>query len=492
MIVKALLAEAYARGLRLYVDDGRLRCLAPHGDIDPKLRARLVEHRQELLQVLSKRNEVATIDEPDVAPMSQVQQSFYYDHLLYPESSAFNMCFSVLIDGQLDLRALQTAVDAIVRRHTILRTTYHEHDGELIQNVHDSLSVDVEFVETPISIADAGMMSRPFDLQVGPPIRVRVCREGPMLHRLNLEIHHIACDAIALHVLIEELRLHYDAEIQQRPTLRTPMAGSYIEYTFRQKAYLDSAEHREAMDYWRQELSEPWKCPELGPADDPLAGHNLKRQAVELDSVLVSQIDCAAAAYGGTRFELLFTALFSAYAQQFQCDDIMIGMTCTGRTHPDDLRTVGCFTNLLPVRQCNLLGLSFEELGAHIRPRIRASLAYQDTPFSYLRRLLARNGTQTRGIDFTFTYVPTEPVPGDWRGLRLTEVRADAREAKAAVHLQLVGRRDGLVGSFHYMPSLTSAALVQSLCQLWVRRLSQVGTISPHQAGIALAKEMTI
>ncbi|MDY4298378.1 MULTISPECIES: condensation domain-containing protein, partial [unclassified Xanthomonas] len=70
------------------------------------------------------------------APLSYAQQRLWFIDRLSGGSRQYNITLPVKIHGRLDMDALVAALDAIVRRHEVLRTTYHEHaDGSVLQRI---------------------------------------------------------------------------------------------------------------------------------------------------------------------------------------------------------------------------------------------------------------------------------------------------------------------------------------------------------------------
>src|SRR5688572_15377719 len=67
------------------------------------------------------------------APLSFSQERLWFLHQLEPESYAFNITSAVRLIGELNVPALERALNEIVRRHEALRTTFDHVDGELAQ-----------------------------------------------------------------------------------------------------------------------------------------------------------------------------------------------------------------------------------------------------------------------------------------------------------------------------------------------------------------------
>ena len=81
------------------------------------------------------------------APLSFAQQRLWFLDQLEPESSFYNIPNSVRLNGLLDVEALQKALNTIVNRHEILRTTITVVDGSPIQIVQQNRSVSLSTID---------------------------------------------------------------------------------------------------------------------------------------------------------------------------------------------------------------------------------------------------------------------------------------------------------------------------------------------------------
>jgi hypothetical protein len=62
----------------------------------------------------------------ELAPLSFAQERLWFLYQLEPESTAYNVCFPLQINGRLNLAALDQSINEAVRRHESLRTTFGE------------------------------------------------------------------------------------------------------------------------------------------------------------------------------------------------------------------------------------------------------------------------------------------------------------------------------------------------------------------------------
>ena len=74
-------------------------------------------------------------------PASFAQQRLWFLDRVRPGSPAYNVPIAVRLDGPLDLDPLRRALDEVVRRHEILRTTFDDDGGILRQVIADQASL---------------------------------------------------------------------------------------------------------------------------------------------------------------------------------------------------------------------------------------------------------------------------------------------------------------------------------------------------------------
>ncbi|WP_411016892.1 condensation domain-containing protein, partial [Salmonella sp. s51944] len=95
-----------------------------------------------------------------------------------------------------------------IARHETLRTTFRQ-DGEQVVQIVQPLStfelpVEAVHADALQALIDAEVQ-RPFDLERGPLLRVRLLRLAEDAHVLVLTQHHIVSDGWSMPVMVDEL-----------------------------------------------------------------------------------------------------------------------------------------------------------------------------------------------------------------------------------------------------------------------------------------------
>src|SRR5512146_433769 len=156
-------------------------------------------------------------------PVSFAQQRLWFLEQLAPGEPTYNLPYGCWLEGPLDTRALQRAMDAMVVRHAALRTSIVARDGVPEQVIADTGTVPIEHIELPPEL-DEGERTRsaesiavdlarkPFDLATAPLIRMALIAAGAGLHLLVLVMHRGISDESSMKILIGELSDVYRAE----------------------------------------------------------------------------------------------------------------------------------------------------------------------------------------------------------------------------------------------------------------------------------------
>jgi hypothetical protein len=80
-------------------------------------------------------------------PLSFAQQRLWFLDQLEPNSSVYNIPDTHSFTGPLNLHALERSLSEIVRRHEILRTTFHTVDGEPVQVIAEAQPQQLEVID---------------------------------------------------------------------------------------------------------------------------------------------------------------------------------------------------------------------------------------------------------------------------------------------------------------------------------------------------------
>jgi amino acid adenylation domain-containing protein len=357
-------------------------------------------------------------------PVSFAQQRLWFLDQLEPNEPTYNMPYATWLDGPLDPAALQRAMDALVARHSILRTRLVAVDGIPEQDVAESGTITIARVsaeDTARAESLANDIARtPFDLAAQPPMRTALIDVDAEQHLLVVVMHHSAGDGATIKIVMEELSALYRAETGGGAASLPELWIDYGDYAVWQRERMRGAELERLLSYWRGQLRGAPEVLSL-PTDRPRPARMSSRGAsarVVLDPALTGRLAALAQGADATMFMLFltgFVATLSRYAHQ---SDIVVDTQVAGRTHTELEPMVGMFTNTVLLRTSLADDATFSALLRRLRDITVDALMYEDLPFEKLIEDLAPDRTLAHApltqVQFVYgsLYSPPLEAPG--------------------------------------------------------------------------------
>jgi hypothetical protein len=249
-------------------------------------------------------------------PLSHGQRGLWFLHQLEPEGAAYNEALAWRIRSGLDVAALQAAFRALSDRHPALRTTYLSRAGEVVQQVRAGQRLPFEvadastWTQEELQLHVAEEARRPFDLERGPLLRLKLFARPQQEHVLLTTVHHVAVDLWSMATLMQELQLLYAAQKTGVGPVLPPLAFDYKDFVRWQAQMLAGPEGERHRAYWQQQLA--GELPVLGLATDrprpPVRTYRGAAHALRLSEELTGRLKALAVAEQATLFTLLLAA----------------------------------------------------------------------------------------------------------------------------------------------------------------------------------------
>ncbi|WP_249044250.1 non-ribosomal peptide synthase/polyketide synthase [Crossiella equi] len=316
-------------------------------------------------------------------PLSFAQQRLWFLDEFEPDSAAYISPTALSLDGELDLSALRSALDALVVRHESLRTTFSSVDGRGVQLVHEPVALalepeDVAREDVPALVREEA--TRPFDLRHGPLLRVRLFRVTGHEHVLSLMLHHIVTDGWSTGVLLAELAELYRAAVLGEPAELPELPVQYADFAVWERG--NDAALASQLDYWQTTLA--GAAPLELPTDRPRPAQRTTTGAEHSFTVpaeVLTGLKALGRAHGSTLFATLLAATQLVLHRWSGQDDISVGTVVAGRERPELQRLIGFFVNTLVLRSTVDGSRPFTEFLGQVRETVRGAFAHQDVPF---------------------------------------------------------------------------------------------------------------
>jgi amino acid adenylation domain-containing protein len=385
--------------------------------------AALSDEKRALLELLLKNR-----GREAVFPLSSAQKRFWFMYQLDSEKTYHNIPGILRISGQVNAGALQKALNEIIKRHEILRTTIQQRGNNPVQVVAPTLNAKLEIVELSalpdcekkaFELASV-QIQKPFDLVKGPLLRASLLKLACDDCILVLVLHHIITDGWSMAILVREMTLLYQAYVDGRPSSLAPLHLQYGDYAAWQQNWLQTEGLRCQLAYWTQQLAEAPAGLEL-VTDRPRALRRSMRSlhyVLPLERKLVRDLAMLTQRERVTQFMVLLTAYATVLLRHSGQEDIVIGAPIANRNRKEIEDLIGLFINMLPLR-CDLSGNpTLKEALRRARLLASAAFAHQDVPVERVIEELhpERTAAQTPLFQVVLTVenTPSRPlsVPG--------------------------------------------------------------------------------
>lgn len=334
----------------------------------------------------------------DAYPLARIQAGVIFHSQASLNSPMYHDIFLYHLRVRLDIQLFQKALQQLVERHAILRTSFDlTNFSEPLQLVHQTISV-------PFYVEDLRLLSpeqrqqaiknwieaektRNFDWNCPPLIRFFIHRLTDDSFYLILSFHDSILDGWSTASLLTELLHRYDALLNgEIYPLDSPPTIYFRDFIALERSMLKSTECQE---YWQKKLQNHvitklprWfstpdgnKNPQIGVLNVPISyqlSDGLKKLA-RLAEVPIKHVLLAA--------HLRVMSLLSGET------DILTGLESNGRLEERDAeQTLGIHLNTVPLR-LQLSGGTWVELVQQVFEAEGELLAFRRFPYAELKKL---------------------------------------------------------------------------------------------------------
>ncbi|RMR58801.1 Amino acid adenylation, partial [Pseudomonas syringae pv. syringae] len=401
-------------------------------------------------------------------PLSFAQQRLWFLAQMEGASAAYHIPAGLRIVGALDEAALQRALNRIVARHEVLRTTFVQTGDQAVE-----LCIHPEETGCPLRKYDltthadssselARLMNEEaigrFDLQQGPLIRGSLVRLSDEDHVLLLTMHHIVSDGWSMGVLTRELGALYASGCQAEADPLPQLSIQYADYAVWQRGWLSGAVLHKQSTYWQTALLDApallmLPSDRVRPAQQDYTGDAVP---VVLDATLSHELKALSRRHGTTLFMTLLAGWATVLSRLSGQDEVVIGSPVANRMSAEVGGLIGFFVNTLALRVNVSNDPTVETLLSRVKACTLAAYEHQDLPFEQVVELLkpVRSLSHSPLFQAMLSWQNTPPAELALAGLELTLLDSVARTAKYDVSLDLAEVEGRIVGSLEYATAL--------------------------------------
>lgn len=342
--------------------------------------------------------------------------------------------------------------------------------------------------ETQVRQIATAEAQHPFNLTIGPLLRIKLLQLDEAEYLLLLNLHHIVADGWSIGVLIRELGVLYKAfaEDKRCPDARSqsPAAGNaptefsldsmstlplpelpiqYADFAEWQREWLQgvgangSSPLQTQLAYWQKQLD--------GISVLNLPSDRLRRavptyrgakQFLELPRSLTQALEALSYQEDVTLFMTMLAAFQTLLYRYTQQEDITVGSPIANRNRSELEGLIGFFVNSLVLRTDFSGKPTFRELLNRVREVTLGAYSHQDLPFEKLVEELhpERDLSYHPFFQVVFSLQNTQIVALELPGLTLSPFEFDSKTAKLDLEFHLWQDLESLKGQMVYSTDL--------------------------------------
>ncbi|QDX94131.1 amino acid adenylation domain-containing protein [Brevibacillus laterosporus] len=436
------------------------------------------------IQAIAKYIEGGHIDESYTAipsvpgkefyPVSSAQKRMIILNQISQEGTGYNIPTVMVVDGTLDYGRFEQAVESLVQRHEILRTSFHTVNGEAVQRVNQDVKIKINYLESIEEQAEQVIEEfiQPFTLESAPLIRVGLVKLNKERHYLLIDMHHIISDGVSSNIFINELTRFYQGE--SLPELRI----QYKDFAVWENEFFQTEAFKKQEDYWVTAFSGEVTLLNL-PTDYPrptIQSFEGDRYSFGMEKELVDGLYRIASDRGTTLYMVLvaiYNVLLSKYSDQ---EEIIIGTPIAGRSHADTENLLGMFVNTLAMRNKPVGNKSFTEFLADVKNNALLAFENADYPFELLVEKidLSRDMSRNPLFDTMFILQNTDHNSFEIDEMKFTPYVPKGKHAKFDFSLEASEEKNEMKFCFEYSTNLYKKETIERMANHWLQIIRTV------------------
>lgn len=423
---------------------------------------------------------------------SAAQKRLYTAEQFITDATPYNLASVYCIEGELDLKRLQSTFLKLAERHEAFRTHFGMAEGEVVQYVEEYADSIVEYEKKPVSCIEKEIEDfvRPFDLEHGPLVRIKVISSSEKEHYFMIDMHHIISDQTSIGILMQEF-----AEIYAGKELQ-PQKISYKDFAAWQNKIFQTGKIDSQLQYWMKQFEDG--VPRLDLLKDFIAPDiRTYRGKVMHFSFSKDQnfnIHDFTLKKGITAYMLMIAALNILLWKYTSQKEILLGTAVAGRDHADLSSVVGMFVNILVVLTKIDSTLTVEEFLEYIKENMVSAYDNQDCPYDLLvdavRKEKEEGFNSLFDVAINYINMGTEELSID--GCRLSAYESTDISVKYDLMFVVEESQDSYKLDIEYASELYSEETIKQLGNRFITLIDEL--IGKHNdtlqsIGLALSEE---
>lgn len=287
--------------------------------------------------------------------LSSLQRMFWTSYNLNPDVPLYLETYSLRFHMKdFNLTDWQSGFNAMVEKHSILRTNFILKDDIPQQFIKDKVDfklvfIDLsneEFKEDKLNVCISEISNHPFILTKDILIRISIFNMGEEEYILLINMHHIIMDGWCASIILNDIKTF----LKKNEPLLEPAKLQYTDYVLWQKEQLDNGIWNNQRDYWKNILNR--EISSLVIPSDYLRNTNQHKAGVYFFSIsdeLLKQLKAVTKVYNTSLYKILLSAYVLLLHFLTEDTNIFVGIPVDARVKREFRKILGCFLNNLPL-----------------------------------------------------------------------------------------------------------------------------------------------
>ena len=427
----------------------------------------------------------------DAYPLAQLQAGMIFHSELSPESDIFHDVHSFHLQVHLDPEVLAKAVERVVQRHPLLRTSFDlSNFSQPLQLVHRTADVPLELDDIrDLSASEQEDFLRDwyksdkrqhFVWTRTPLLRFQVHLRTDESFQFTLSFHHAILDGWSAAALLTELfQIYLNLLEDETAPSESLLAVSFRDFVALEQAALSSPDSQR---YWEQQLDGivPTLLPRRSANQGAQATERVQNFPVPISPELSVELKNVARSMNVPIKSVLLAAHLKVMSLVSGTTDVVTGITANGRPEETDGdRVLGLFLNTLPFR-VHLKPGTWNDLIQQAFEAERDSLPFRRYPLAELQRSFG--GQPLFETIFNFMHYHVYDSLRDVKNVQLLEYNGyEETNFAMTAHFSLALSTLQVRLNLNYHPAVLSLDQMEALGAYYLRALEAMVT-KPQQA----------
>lgn len=389
--------------------------------------------------------------------------------LLQSDSSVYPAQCGILLQGELQIEILKEAVQHVVNRHEILRTSFHTRPGivipmQVISTSSNSFWQTFDLQDlTPnkqqVTIDELCLTERKvlLDWEKDPLLRLSLLLLSPQKHILLITLPSLCADSCSLKNIIKEISYIYGKCLNNEQLPDETV--QYIQFSEWHNELLEEEDAEAGQNYWQQQNLDL-----LTPATLPFEKQSKDNKftpdvwSLKLEPTVVKQLESIAKLHNTTISEFLLACWQILLWRITGQSEIAIATVFDGRSYEELEETIGLLAKCIPVSCSFPDNLKFSNFLA----KIGQTLENHDQWQEYF--LWSDNIPFNHKIAFEYQDWSSKYNAG---GVTFSLVRQDVYFEPFKLKLTCIRQGESIIAEFHYNPEIIDGENITYWGKLW-------------------------